>query len=202
MRAEFEQSSKEQVEGLPLKIQPGKPTVVDSEFVLQVHFGQGALRLGLPAKIGIFALSQTQIQREDAKVKQAKSQKPVGKVTFLSLSFSGGKILIGETNVVFESRTFDSFDINIQSLTPVKVTFLNHDLDVIDKSEAQSILNPDWFQFSLRPATEEDIKDRKRFEITRALKNFQKGAVTSVEVGFLKRKKVIPYTHSRFRRHK
>lgn len=198
-----EQQSKEQVESLPLKIQPGKPAVVDGEFILQVHFGQGQLRLGFPAKIGIFALSQIPIQREDVKVKESKNQKQnhVGKVTFLSLPFNRGEILIGKTNVVFRSRTFDSFDINFQSLTLIDVRFLNHDLDVRDKSEAQSILNPDWFQFSLRPATEEDIKNRKRFEIRRALENFQKGAVTPVESVFLRKKGLVPYTGSRLRRH-
>ncbi len=193
MGAEFEQQSKEQAESLPLKIQPGKPTVVDGEFILQVHFGKGELRLGLPAKIGIFALSQTQIQREDTKDKQAKSQKrqPVGKVTFLSLSLNKGKILIGKTNVVFKSRTFDSFDINIPSLSHVDIRVLDHDLDAKDRSEAQSILNPDWFKFSEIPATEEDIKNRKRFETTRALENFQRGAVTPVESVYLKRKALI-----------
>lgn len=54
---------------------------------------------------------------------------------------------------------------------------------------------------SERPATEEDIKNRKRFEITRALENFQKGAETPVELHFLKKKGLIPHA-SRFRRHK
>jgi len=204
MKAEFEKQSEEQIESPPLKILPGMSVVVGSEFILQVYFTQVDLRLQNSAYLGIFALFQTQIQREDAKDKQAKSrkQKHVGKVTFLSLPFYDGKILIGKTKVVFKSRTFDSFDINIQSLTPVDVRFLNHELDVSDKLEAQSILNPDWFESSLRPATEEDIKSRKRFEITRALTNFQQGAVTHVELGFLKKKGLIPHTYSRFRRHK
>lgn len=208
MTIEFEQNKSENQEekpfNKPVKVERNRPAVVNSEFILQVHFGQGELRLGLPAKIGIFALSQIPIQREDVKVKQAKSQKPktVGKVTFLSLSFNRGEILIGRTNVSLKNRTFDTFSLNLQSSTPIEIRHLNHDLDVRDKTVAQSILNPDWFESSLGPATEDDFKNRKRFEIRRALEKFQQGAATSVELDFLKKKGLIPYTHSRFRRHK
>jgi len=203
MTAEFKQTKSENQEERPfskaVKIEPDRPAVVNSEFILQVHFGQEDLELGRSAHIGIFALAQTPIQREDAKIKKAKSKRQTlaGKVTFLSLSLLEREktILIGPTKISLKDRAFDSFNINIQSSTPVDIRVLNHDLDIKDKSEAQNILNPDWFEFSLRPATENDIKNRKRFEIRRALEKFQQGAVTSVELDFLKRKGLIPYTY-------
>ena len=85
MGAESERPFKEQVESPPLKIQPGMSVVVGCEFILQVYFTQTDLRLQNPAHLGIFALSQTPIKPEGARVKKAKSQKQkhAGKVKFL-----------------------------------------------------------------------------------------------------------------------
>ena len=178
----------------PEFILPDHPVVVNSKFILQVHFGLKDLKKRKPAHqahLGIFAPYQMPIQRTNAVSKEtpASRSQTEHKVTFLSIGLHGvaDEVIIGEIKISLIERGFDRFKVQVESPTPVNLQTLDHDINVVNKTEAEGILEPEKYA----PATKGEIQRRIKFQIQRALKNYQMGQLSAAEKRYLRKKGLI-----------
>lgn len=164
--------------------------VVDSQFVLQLHFYHPKSKHSNEHKLGIFAPWEVVIERLNTKNKGKNlSPKNPKAITFVSLTISEKNkyTLVGDNLITFIEHRARYTEIKLSSHNILIVEEIGHHLDEVNKAEVYSLLGMGSEDDNLS-VTLQDIEDRQRFEVERALEHRSLRKATQVEIEFLKRK--------------
>lgn len=179
--------------GEPIKLIDGNPVVVNSSFILVVHFGRKDQDKQDWAKLGIFAPGRMEIQRGNVvnNRKNIFKKMPADEITHLILGFNEQEetVKIGDFQIKLLSRGNNFFNIKITSPEQLEIETLTE--NVYHRERAQELLSRYQVSRDQHSATKEDIKKRRKFEIERSLQKVRLSKAHPVEISILRKQEII-----------